>query len=216
MVMFCRSMGTEVCLTCTQCFHCCIVRAEAGDAVVPKGGWYPLVLNLLVDHLILLPQHNDLLPGPQGELHPDLGTLFLAVWRLRRSLSKQQHPVPPTRIKRHRILSKLWCYVLQHWILQLRRIKNQPYLSRILSRSMLVKPRIKRWSQNCCFRPRSAWSLLMEPGTGISGTITQTIWTAIREDVCAICTLYNASGGPFLADVKGLMLISFTQLLFKS
>jgi hypothetical protein len=56
----------------------------------PARGWFPLVLDLLVDLPILLPLQPDLLVNPAGESYPSLSTLHLAVWRLSGKRYKQE------------------------------------------------------------------------------------------------------------------------------
>ncbi len=68
-----------------------IVREEAqGIAIIPwwpRRGWFPMVLQLLIDLLlVMLPERDGLLSGVDGVDYPDLHTLRLAAWRLWRSL----------------------------------------------------------------------------------------------------------------------------------
>ncbi len=71
-----------------------IAREEAEVIAIipwwPKRGWFPLLLGLLVDLSIMLPEQLDLVLDPWGRGHPGLMTLQLAAWRLSGALSRQQ------------------------------------------------------------------------------------------------------------------------------
>ena len=58
-----------------------------------------MVLQLLVDLPVMLPEHVCLLLAPDGTEFPDLGELHLATWRLLRDLSAveafQEKLLPP-------------------------------------------------------------------------------------------------------------------------
>ncbi len=53
----------------------------------PRRGWFPLVLQLLVDLSVMLPELAGLLLDPNGTEHPNLGELRLTAWRLSGDLS---------------------------------------------------------------------------------------------------------------------------------
>ncbi len=54
---------------------------------LPRRGWFPLVLQLLVDLTMLLPEVNGLLFDPDEVAHPYLHGFHLAAWRLSGDLS---------------------------------------------------------------------------------------------------------------------------------
>ncbi len=61
------------------------IRREEADVIAilpwwPRRGWFPLVLSLLVDLLVLLPVQPDVISSPQVLPHPGLNTLRLAAW----------------------------------------------------------------------------------------------------------------------------------------
>ena len=63
------------------------IRREEAEVIAilpwwPSRGWFPLVLEMLIDHPVLLPLRTDLLTGPGGESYPSLKSLHLAAWRL--------------------------------------------------------------------------------------------------------------------------------------
>ena len=68
-----------------QCL-CKIGREEAEVIAIlpwwPNRGWFPLLLDLMVDLPILLPLRDYLLKGLDGLPHPSLKSLHLAAWRL--------------------------------------------------------------------------------------------------------------------------------------
>ena len=71
-----------------------VAREEANAIVIlpawPRRGWYHLLMQLTVEPPILLPTRRNLLQGPRGERHPDLGSLRLAAWRVSGETSKQR------------------------------------------------------------------------------------------------------------------------------
>ncbi len=68
-----------------------VIREEAQViAILPwwlRGAWFPLILQLLVDLPVMLPERDGLLLAPDGTQFPDLGELRLAAWRLSGDLS---------------------------------------------------------------------------------------------------------------------------------
>ena len=73
------------------------IREEGGELVLitpvwPTQAWYPVLLGMLVDPPILLPQFPNLLSNPRGELHPLLvnKTLILAAWLVSNDQSRQR------------------------------------------------------------------------------------------------------------------------------
>ena len=68
-----------------------VIREEAQVIAIlpwwPRRGWFPLVLQLLVDLPVMLPERDGLLLAPDGTEHPNLGELRLAAWRLSGDLS---------------------------------------------------------------------------------------------------------------------------------
>ncbi len=68
-----------------------VIREEAQVIAIipwwPRRGWFPLVLQLLVDLPVLLPEVDGLLVGGDGVFHPNLHELRLAAWRLSGDLS---------------------------------------------------------------------------------------------------------------------------------
>ncbi len=68
-----------------------VIREEAQVIAIlpwwPRRGWFPLVLQLLVDLPVMLPERDGLLLAPDGTEFPDLGELRLAAWRLLGDLS---------------------------------------------------------------------------------------------------------------------------------
>ena len=65
----------------------CKIRRDEAEIIAilpwwPNRGWFPLILDLLVDLPILLPRREDLLRGLDGLPHPSLMSLHLAAWRL--------------------------------------------------------------------------------------------------------------------------------------
>ena len=73
------------------------IREEGGELVLitpvwPTQAWYPVLLEMLVDPPILLPQFPNLLSNPRGELHPPLvnKTLFLAAWLVSNNQFRQR------------------------------------------------------------------------------------------------------------------------------
>ena len=68
-----------------------VIREEAQVIAIlpwwPRRGWFPLVLQLLVDLPVMLPECDGLLLAPDGTEFPDLGELRLATWRLSGDLS---------------------------------------------------------------------------------------------------------------------------------
>ena len=73
------------------------IREEARELVLINAVWptqscYPVLLEMLVDPPILLPQFPNRLSNPLGELHPLLGnkTLFLAAWLVSNNQSRQR------------------------------------------------------------------------------------------------------------------------------
>ena len=82
------------------------IRREEAEAIVvlpywPRRGWLPLLLEMLVDHPVRLPQFPGLVVDPLGETHPDLQTLSLTAWRVSgvhsRQLAFQQTLQPRSR-----------------------------------------------------------------------------------------------------------------------
>ena len=64
-----------------------MIREEAQVIAIilpwwPRRGWFPLVLQLLVDLPVMLPERDGLLLDPDRTEFPDLGELGLATWRL--------------------------------------------------------------------------------------------------------------------------------------
>ena len=55
----------------------------------PAQTWYLLLLNMLVNHPLIIPSHPDLLENPQGESHPLIiqSHLHLAAWPISGNLS---------------------------------------------------------------------------------------------------------------------------------
>jgi hypothetical protein len=71
------------------------IRREEAEVIAimpwwPARGWFPLLLDMLVDLPILLPRIRSLLTGPQGDPHPTLTSLHLVVWRLSGNSYRQQ------------------------------------------------------------------------------------------------------------------------------
>ena len=68
-----------------------VIREEAQVIAIlpwwPRREWFPLVLQLLVDLPVMLPERDGLLHAPDGTEFPDLGELYLATWRLLGDLS---------------------------------------------------------------------------------------------------------------------------------
>ena len=62
-----------------------VIREEAQVIAIllwwPRRGWFPLVLQLLVDLPVFLPEHDGLLLAPDGSKFPNLQELCLATWR---------------------------------------------------------------------------------------------------------------------------------------
>ena len=70
--------------------HKVILEVAQGIAIIswwPRRGWFPLVLQVLVDLPVLLLEVNGLLVGLDGVCHPNLHKLCLGAWRLSRDLS---------------------------------------------------------------------------------------------------------------------------------
>jgi hypothetical protein len=81
------------------------IRREEAEVIAilpywPNRGWFPLILEMLVELPIRLPQTPSLLTGPDGDVYPDLSSLRLAAWRLSGKLYRQKEFL-------HR-LQKLW------------------------------------------------------------------------------------------------------------
>ena len=80
-----------------------MIREEAQFIVIlpwwPQRGWFPLVLQLLVDLPVMLPERDSLLLAPDGTEFQDLGELHLAAWRISGDLSAaeafQEKLLPP-------------------------------------------------------------------------------------------------------------------------
>lgn len=71
------------------------IRREEAEAIAiipwwPARGWFPLLLEMVVDLPILLPLSPMLLQGPEGDPHPSLQSLHLAAWRLSGKLYRQK------------------------------------------------------------------------------------------------------------------------------
>ncbi len=80
-----------------------VIREEAQVIAIlpwwPRKGLSPLVLQLLVDLPVMLPECDGLLLTPDGTEFPDLRELSLAAWRLSGDLSAaesfQEKLLPP-------------------------------------------------------------------------------------------------------------------------
>lgn len=71
------------------------IRREEAEVIAilswwPNKGWFPLVLEMLVDFPILLPLDHKIITGMDGELHPSLKSLHLAAWRLSGKIYRQK------------------------------------------------------------------------------------------------------------------------------
>ncbi len=68
-----------------------VIREEAQVIDIlpwwPRRGCFPLVLQLVVDLPVMLPERDSLLLAPDVTEFPDLGELRLAAWRLSGDLS---------------------------------------------------------------------------------------------------------------------------------
>ncbi len=118
-----------------------VIRGEAQVIAIlpwwPRRGWFSLLLQLLVDLPVMLPERNGLLLAPDGTEFPNLRELCLAAWRLSGDLSAAE-------VFREKLLPP-YAQLIDHQRELYTMPSGGPFVAGVLDRRRIPFTRLSEW-----------------------------------------------------------------------